>query len=133
MRCSQSLTSLLAFYAVTLPTATVSGAPRSVVVTEAQNGQNVQIGINDVLIVRLQAQAGSGYSWAVATVTSFLRLSQEHTEPAGRTIPAAAKFSYSPSSPSAPELSLEFRLSAPWETGQPPARTYNVKVSVSTH
>ncbi len=134
MRCSQSLTSLLAFYAVTLPTATVSGAPRSVVVTEAQNGQNVQIGINDVLIVRLQAQAGTGYSWAVATVTSFLRLSQEHTEPTGRTIPGGREvqlFTFKPISSGNSLLSFAYRR--PWETGQPPARTYNVKVSVSTH
>jgi predicted secreted protein len=124
----------LAFYAITLPADTVSGAPRSVVVTEAQNGQNIQIGINDVLIVRLQAQAGTGYSWAVTTVPSFLRLSQEHTEPTGRTIPGGPEvqlFTFKPISSG--NALLSFAYWRPWETGQPPARTYNVKVSVFTH
>lgn len=134
MRCSQSLTCLLAFYAVTLPADTVSGAPHSVVVTEAQNGQNVQIGTNDVLIVRLQAQAGTGYSWAVTTVPSFLRLSQEDSEPTGRTIPGGTEvqlFTFKPISSGNALLSFTYRR--PWETGQPPARTYNVKVSVVTY
>ncbi len=134
MRCSQSLTCLLAFYAVRLPADTVSGAPRRVVVTEAKNGQNVQIGINDVLIVRLQAQAGTGYSWVVTTVPSFLRLPQEHTEPTGRTIPGgpdAQLFTFKPISSGNAHLSFAYRR--PWETGRPPARSYNVKVSVSTH
>ncbi len=134
MRCSQLLTCLLAFYAVTLPAAPVSCAPRSVVVTEAQNGQDVQIGTNNVLIVRLQAQAGTGYSWAVTTVPSFLRLSQEHTEPTGRTIPGGPEvqlFTFKPIGSGNALLSFAYRR--PWETGQPPVRTYNVKVSVSTY
>lgn len=134
MRCSQLLTCLLASYAVTLPAAPVSCAPRSVVVTEAQNGQDVQIGTNNVLIVRLQAQAGTGYSWAVTTVPSFLRLSQEHTEPTGRTIPGGPEvqlFTFKPIGSGNALLSFAYRR--PWETGQPPVRTYNVKVSVSTH
>jgi len=124
----------LAFYAVTLPAAKVSGAARSFVVTEAQNGQNVQIGINDVLFVRIQAQAGTGYSWAVTTVPSFLRLSQEHTKPTGLTIPGGPEvqlFTFKPISSGNALLSFAYRR--PWETGQPPVRTYNVKVSVSTH
>ena len=133
-RRSQSLTCLLAFYAVTLPAETVTGGPRRVVVTEAQNGQDVQIGTNDVLIVRLQAQAGTGYSWAVTAAPLFLRLSQEHTEPAGRTIPGGPEvqlFTFKPIGPGHAPLSFAYRR--PWEADQPPARTYNVKVSVSTH
>ena len=103
MRCSQSLTCLLAFYAVTLPAATVSGAPRSFVVTEAQNGQNVQIGINDVLFVRLQAQAGTGYSWASRLYRRSCDCPKSTLSLLAAQFPAAPKFSYSPSSPSAPE------------------------------
>jgi predicted secreted protein len=124
----------LAFYAVTLPADTVSGSPRSVVVTEAQNGHDVQIGTNDVLIVRLQAQASTGYSWAVMTVPSFLRLSQEHTELTGRTIPGGPEvqlFTFKPIGSGNAPLSFAYRR--PWEKGQPPTRTYNMKVSVSTH
>jgi predicted secreted protein len=87
----ESLLFLLPFTALSLASSAVTGDARSVVATEAQNGQDLQIGTNDVLIVRLQAQAGTGYSWTVTTAPPFLRLSQEHTEPAGRTIPGGAE------------------------------------------
>jgi predicted secreted protein len=123
----------LAFYAVTLPAETVAGGPRRVVV-KAQNGQDMQIGTNDVLIVRLRAQAGTGYSWAVTAAPLFLRLSQEHTKPAGRTIPGAPEvqlFTFKPIGSGHAPLSFAYRRQ--WEADQPPARTYNVKVSVSAH
>src|ERR1700690_3746153 len=85
----QSLLFLLPFVALTLSAATVSGWPRMIVVTEAQNGQDVRIGTKGVLIVRLRAQAGTGYSWAITDAPPFLQLSEEHNEPATRTIPGA--------------------------------------------
>ena len=133
MRCSQSLTCLLAFYAVTLPAGTVSGAPRSVVVTEAQNGQNVQIGINDVLIVRLQAQAGTGYSWAVTTVHHSCDCRK--STPTGLTIPGGPEvqlFTFKPISSGNALLSFAYRRA--WETRTAFRANFAIwKVSVSTH
>jgi predicted secreted protein len=123
----------LAFYAVTLTAENVTGGPRRIVVTEAQDGQDVQIGTNDVLIVRQHAQAGTGYSWAFTAAPPFLRLCREHSEPEGRTIPGGPEvqlFTFKPIGSGDAPLSFAYRR--PWEADQPPARTYSVKVSAST-
>jgi predicted secreted protein len=130
---SQSLLFLLPFVALPLTAATVSGGLRLIVVTEAQNGQDVRIGTKGVLIVRLRAQAGTGYSWAITDAPPFLRLSEEHNEPAGRPIPDGPEFqlfTFKPTGSGNAPLSFAYRR--PWEASQPPARTYNVKVTVST-
>jgi hypothetical protein len=72
-------------------------------------------------------------SGSVLGKTGEWHYTAEHNEPAGRPIPDGPEFqlfTFKPTGSGNAPLSFAYRR--PWEASQPPARTYNVKVTVST-
>jgi predicted secreted protein len=101
-----------------------------VTVTESQNGTTTTIAKGQSLEIRLPAQAGTGYSWALASQTGPLELVRSDLTPA-------------PDRPGGPQTQLfvlqstntgrgdiVINYSRPWEKDKPPARTFVLHVVV---
>lgn len=115
------------------PRATPPHAKPSVIVTDSDANNPVQLRVGQTLQVRLASNPTTGYSWSVQQVPAELQLGQsvyatgsQNKNVAGaggyQTIDFAGKI------PGKAELKLEYRR--PWEKDAPPAKTFSVTVSV---
>jgi len=103
-------------------------------INAAQDGQSVQVGINQRFAVELVGVPTAGYQWAPAQMPAFLTRAGEASGPtiAAQNQPGYAGGShwevlmFAATGPGAGELVLEQRR--PWETTEPPAHTFRVTI-----
>jgi inhibitor of cysteine peptidase len=108
----------------------VRAQPRVVAITESQNGATTTISKDQILEIRLPAQAGTGYSWTIAAnPTTPLKLARSDTTSADRPGgPQTQFFVLQPTNTGPGDVVINY--SQPWEKDKPPARTFVVHVVV---
>jgi inhibitor of cysteine peptidase len=119
------------FIGLTFARTDVVGAqPRVVAIAEAQNGTTTTIGKDQILEIRLPAQAGTGYSWTfAANPTAPLKLVRSDTTSADRPGgPQTQFFLLQPTNTGAGDVVINY--GRPWEKDKPPARTLVLHVVV---
>jgi predicted secreted protein len=122
---------MVAALGLTFASADVTCAqPRVVAIAEGQNGTTTTIGKDQILEIRLPAQAGTGYSWTLAAnPTAPLKLSRSDTtstdRPGG---PQTHFFLLQPTNAGAGDVVINY--SRPWEKEKPAARTFVLHVVV---
>jgi predicted secreted protein len=103
-------------------------------INAAQDGQSVEVGVNQRFAVELVGVPTAGYVWAPAQMPAFLTRAGEATGP---TIAAQNQPGYTGGShwevlmfaatqPGSGELVIEQRR--PWESNEPPAHTFRVTI-----
>ena len=103
-------------------------------ITAAQNGQTVNVGVNQRFAVELIGVPTAGYVWQPVQMPAFITRAGEAT---GNTSPAQSEPGYaggnhwevlmfSATQPGAGELVIEQRR--PWEEGQAPADAFRVTI-----
>jgi predicted secreted protein len=103
-------------------------------VTAAQNGQTVEVGVNQRFAIELVGVPTAGYVWQPAQLPDFLTRAGEAS---GATVPEQSQPGYAggnhwevlmfaATAPGTGELVLEQRR--PWETDQPAADTFRVNI-----
>lgn len=99
------------------------------VVTEAQNGGSVTLGPAQQLVIRLAANASTGYSWA-ATQSANLRLvSQDYAWQGGPPGSGGVQqYVFVPAGTGPARLAFVYRR--PWETQEKPARSFALGVVI---
>ena len=101
-------------------------------VTEAQNGDSVNLSEGQQLVIRLSAQLGTGYSWSlVSSESTPLRLLNERTEPRSVAEPGGQEtqlFTFSAAAAGSTELKLAYRR--PWLPHDAAARGFSLRVTV---
>jgi inhibitor of cysteine peptidase len=116
-----------------VPTMSAHADSNTVVLIESQNGKTVQLPIGGQLVVRLPAQLGTGFSWAVVSRKGdALRLTQQRTESAGQLRPGGSEeqvFVFAPQTSGFEQVELAYRR--PWEKDQPPARVFRFSATVT--
>ena len=104
--------------------------PRVVAIAEGQNGTTTTIGKDQILEIRLPAQAGTGYTWALAAnPMATLKLARSDTTSADRPgAPQTQIFMLQPTNTGAGDLVINY--SRPWEKDKPPVRMFTLHVVV---
>jgi inhibitor of cysteine peptidase len=104
--------------------------PRVIAIAESQNGTTATIGKDQILEIRLPAQAGTGYSWTLAAnPTAPLKLARSDMTSADRPGgPQTQFFLLQPTNSGAGDVVINY--SRPWEKDKPPARTFVLHVVV---
>ena len=103
-------------------------------INAAQDGQTVQVGVNQRFAVELVGIPTAGYQWAPAQMPAFLTRAGDATGPtiAAQNQPRYAGGShwevlmFAATGPGTGELVLEQRR--PWETNEPPAHVFRVTI-----
>ncbi len=108
------------------------GGPSVVIVTEADNGKDIDLPAGDTLVLRLKSNPSTGYRWAILGDPLPLRLVKSSTKKNGQTSHAAGasvtqEFRLTAISGGMASLSLEYRR--PSEYNVAPAKTFSVKVN----
>jgi inhibitor of cysteine peptidase len=108
-------------------------APAGVVLTDRDNGSDVDLAPNTPLIVKLTSNPSTGYAWAVVGDPSPLKL-QKTSFRKGKTkngtagASGTAVLQLSANSAGMATLTLVYRRS--WEYNLPPMKTFGVRVNV---
>lgn len=133
IRCRRNYGLVLLMMAALVLNVAGTGTARAqtpVTVTESQNGTTTTIAKDQSLEIRLPAQAGTGYSWALASPTAPLKLVRSDTasaadRPGG---PQTQLFVLQPTNIGAGDVVINY--SRPWEKDKPPAKTFVLHVVV---
>jgi inhibitor of cysteine peptidase len=104
-----------------------------IVVTDADNGKDIDLPAGDTLVLRLKSNPSIGYSWAIKGDPSPLRLVKSVTRKTGQNghavgAPSTQEFRLTAVSAGIASLALEYRR--PWEHDVPPVKTFQVRVKV---
>jgi inhibitor of cysteine peptidase len=110
---------------------TLSG--ETVCLTDKDAGRQVSLKVGDTMEVTLVANATTGYNWFLETMKAGV-LKQEG-EPsykcdAPERVGAGGRMTFKFRAAAAGETALKFGYKRPWEKNEPPAKTFEVKVSV---
>lgn len=103
-------------------------------ITAEQNGQTVEVGVNQRFAVELVGVPTAGYVWQPAQMPDFVTRAGDAS---GNTVPAQSEPGYaggnhwevlmfSATAPGTGELLIE--QCRPWETNEPPADTFRVTI-----
>ena len=110
----------------------VTAAARTPIVTEAQNGKTVVVAIGAPLVIALESNPSTGYSWRVskndAAVVKFL---DQSAFPPARPVPGTLGrelFKFKAIAPGTDSIELEYLR--PWEKGVAPAKRFSISVTV---
>ncbi len=103
-----------------------------VMITDADNGKDIDLPGGDTLVLRLKSNPSTGYSWVIKGDPSPLRLLKSSTRKNDRTghtagAPVMQEFRLTAVSAGMASLNLEYRR--PWEYTSGPAKTFAVKVN----
>jgi inhibitor of cysteine peptidase len=103
----------------------------AVIVTDTHHGGTVQIARDQELHVRLRAQSGTGFSWALINDSAPLRLTATRNERAPNSRLGAAETQiFVLRATGSGGGAIEFAYRRPWETGVAPARLFKLRVVV---
>jgi inhibitor of cysteine peptidase len=99
--------------------------------TEANNGEQVEVAIGTEFVVDLEENASTGYSWQVAALPSVLTSVSDVPEPATTpgVVGAAGRRVLTWKAAKSGTGDLKLVYSRPWES-TPPAKTFTVTVVV---
>jgi len=124
---------LIVIQLIGVPTMSAHADSNTLVLTESENGKTVQLPLGGQLVVRLPAQLGTGFSWAVVSRKGdALRVTEQRTESAGQLRPGGSEeqvFVFAPQASGSEDVELAYRR--PWEQNQPPARTFRFSATVT--
>ena len=114
------------------PGAQQKSASSAVVITDQDNGKDIDLPAGGTLVVRLKSNPSTGYRWAIKGDPSPLRLVKSSTKRTGQTshvvgAPVTQEFRLKVASAGMASLTLEY--SRPWEYTAAPAKTFAVKVN----
>ncbi|MGA3053434.1 MAG: protease inhibitor I42 family protein [Candidatus Korobacteraceae bacterium] len=114
------------------PGAQQKSTPSPIVITDADNGKDVDLPAGDTLVLRLESNPSTGYSWAIKGDPSPLRLVKSSTKKNGQNshvvgAPVTQEFRLTAVSAGMVSLTLEYRR--PWESNVAPAKTFQVRVN----
>lgn len=107
---------------------------KAVTVTERNNGEKISLAQGETLIVKLDAQPGTGYSWQVAKsepATSLKMLGDSEFELGKDGVAGAVQrqvFNFK--AKASGSCVLELHYVRPWEKDAAPAKTYRLEVHV---
>lgn len=120
---------------VTMMAASVSiaiAAAGPPIVTETQNGKTVVVAAGAPLVIALESNPSTGYSWRLskndAAVVKFL---DQSAFPPARPVPGAPGrqlFKFKAIAPGTDSIELEYLR--PWEKGVAPAKRFSISVTV---
>ena len=111
----------------------VQSASSNVLLTEQDNGKDIDLTIGSTLIVKLPGNPSTGYNWTIVGEPSPLKLQKtsfrKSTNKSGAVgASGTATFQLSASSSGIATLTLVYRRS--WEYNMPPMKTFTVRVNV---
>ena len=122
---------ILAALAVALFAEACTPTPTEATVTEANNGQRVQVSSGQVLSINLEANPSTGYSWQVSAISS--NILQQTGDPEFKSdstlVGAPGKQLIRFKVIAKGEGKLELVYHRPWEKDTPPERTFSVNVT----
>jgi len=104
-----------------------------VTVTDHDNGNDIDLGSNEALIVKLTSNPSTGYQWTVVGDPSPLKLQKATYRKNAKSsqaigAPGVQVFQFGASSAGIANLNFAYRRS--WEYNLPPAKTFSVRVNV---
>ena len=109
--------------------------PSEVQAGAGEDNQQIQLKAGQTLVVRLESNITTGYSWEIAKLDGVLRSSGEPEYQAPEASSAqrvgaggSQVFRFQASGAGSADLQLAYRR--PWEKDTPPARTYHLTVIV---
>jgi inhibitor of cysteine peptidase len=113
-----------------------AGAARKVqtiMVSEADNGHELNLARRDVLVVSLRVTIGTGYGWTPRNVNANVlrQMGGPASEPDSNSMPgspAMQVFRFAANGTGSTTLRLDYVR--PWEKGVAPARTFSLKITV---
>lgn len=108
-------------------------ASRVVTVIDQDNGKDIDLPQGGILLVKLDSNPSTGYSWAVAGNSAPLKLEKTTVRKGNQSdhmagAPGTQELRFSGISAGVALLTLEYRR--PWEHDVAAARTFSVKVKV---
>ena len=114
------------------PGAPQKSASSVVILTDEDNGKEIDLPAGDTLMLRLKSNPSTGYSWAIKGDPSPLRLVKSSTKENAQTghavgAPVTQEFRLTAVSAGMASLTLEYRR--PWEYNVAPAKMFKVKVN----
>lgn len=141
IRCC-TVVGVLLFVAALLPAQTPQApssagagkaATPSVIVTDNDNGKDIDLPSNQTLIVKLGSTPSTGYNWTVLGDPAPLKLQKTSYRKNSKSstvvgAPGVQTFQFSAGSAGIATLNLAYRRS--WEYSQPPAKTFSLRVNV---
>lgn len=114
-------------------TSSPTKAPVEAVLTDRDNGTDVDLAPNTPLIVKLPSNPSTGYAWAIVGDPSPLKLQKAFfrkgkTKSGAMGVSGTEVFRLTASSAGMATLTLVYRRS--WEYNLPPMKTFSVRVNV---
>jgi len=126
-----------AVFFVALIAGAMTGAGRDmnsaadIVVTDHDNASVVTMARHQKLVVRLEAQPGTGYSWEPEAI-SILRFASAEVEDGSGALGGSVTQKFVFVAIASGEEQLAFSYRRPWEKGAEPARKFAIRVKVTT-
>ncbi len=107
-----------------------TAVPTQVTLTDANNGQTVELRTRQMLVISLKGNLTTGYSWAVSDTLPFLQAQGDpEYKPDSNAVGASGVFTlrFKLTGSGNGRLMLAYRR--PFETGVAPIQTYSVQVN----
>ena len=108
------------------------GLAKTVIVTQSDDGSRQSLAVGDTLVVRLRSNASAGFRWSVGATDPALvqkKAAQYKKPPAGKPGQGGSQiFTFTAIKPGQMSLSLAYQR--PFEKHTPPAKTFNLDVSI---
>jgi inhibitor of cysteine peptidase len=114
---------------------TTACGPNQVKVDDDQSGNNVQLKVGETLLVTLDSNPTTGYSWELSQSDESVleqKGEAEYKQAPGSQglIGAGGKETFRFEAVGAGQTTLELIYHRPWEQGVPPVKTYSLEVTV---
>jgi inhibitor of cysteine peptidase len=116
------------------PTPTPSSTPAALNVDDSYSGGQVELSVGQLLVVTLNSNPSTGYSWSLAQNSDssvLTEIGNEYIAPQTTLVGAGGKeeWTFKALKKGTSSISMEYRR--PWETGTPPAETFSLTVVVT--
>jgi inhibitor of cysteine peptidase len=103
----------------------------TIVLTEADDGREVDAGLNDLVVVSLPENPTTGYLWAVASETAGVLMleNSDFSAVAGAGVGGGGRRTFSFRAAAAGRATLELVCRRPWETDASAAARYRLVIT----